>query len=68
LPRSIGLRIWGAAIFAAAVVFPLKQIWVDLHPLIAGAVFLPLYGALYAAGTLVLRVPEARLLTRFWKR
>jgi putative peptidoglycan lipid II flippase len=68
LPATIGLRIWGAAIFAAAVVFPLKQVWANLHPLIAGIIFLPLYGILYAACTLMLRVPEARLLTRFWKR
>jgi putative peptidoglycan lipid II flippase len=68
LPATIGLRIWVAAILAAAIVFPLKQIWVDLHPLLAGAIFLPLYGILYAAGTLILRIPEARLLTRFWKR
>jgi putative peptidoglycan lipid II flippase len=68
LPATIGLRIWVAAILAAATVFPLKQIWADLHPLLAGAIFLPLYGILYAAGTLILRIPEARLLTRFWKR
>jgi putative peptidoglycan lipid II flippase len=68
LPATIGLRIWVAAILAGAIVFPLKQIWVDLHPLIAGAIFLPLYGILYAAGALILRIPEARLLTRFWKR
>jgi putative peptidoglycan lipid II flippase len=68
LPASIGFRIWGAAIFAAAIVFPLKQLETNLHPLIAGAAFLPLYGVLYATGTLILRVPESRLLTRFWKR
>ncbi|HZC35199.1 MAG TPA: lipid II flippase MurJ, partial [Chthoniobacterales bacterium] len=68
LPGSIGLRIWGAAIFAAAIVFPLKQVSIGLHPLIAGAIFLPLYGVIYAAGALILRIPEARLLTRFWKR
>jgi putative peptidoglycan lipid II flippase len=68
LPASIGFRIWAAAIFAAVIVFPLKQFWVGLHPLIAGAIFLPLYGGLYAAGTLALRIPEARLITRFWKR
>jgi putative peptidoglycan lipid II flippase len=68
LPASIALRIWGAAIFAGAAVFPLKLIWPDLHPLIAGAVFLPLYGVLYAIATFVLQIPEARLITRFWKR
>jgi putative peptidoglycan lipid II flippase len=68
LPASIGFRIWAAAILAAAIVFPLKQFWVTLHPLIAGAIFLPLYGLIYAVATVILRVPEARLLTRFWKR
>ncbi|MBV8814340.1 MAG: murein biosynthesis integral membrane protein MurJ [Verrucomicrobia bacterium] len=58
LSPGLAIRLWGAALLSVAIVFPLKS-WFSGHPLIAGMVLLPLYGALYIGGTLLLRVPEA---------
>ncbi len=58
LPPGLALRLWSAALLAVAIIFPLKHFF-DGHPLIAGIILLPWYGALYLSGTLAFRVPEA---------
>jgi putative peptidoglycan lipid II flippase len=58
LPPGLALRLWSSALLAVAIIFPLKHFF-DGHPLIAGIILLPWYGALYLCATLALRVPEA---------
>lgn len=58
LPPGLALRLWASALLAVAIIFPLKHFF-DGHPLIAGIILLPWYGALYLCGALAFRVPEA---------
>jgi len=58
LPPRLALRLWSSALLAVAIIFPLKHFF-DGHPIIAGIILLPWYGALYLCGTLAFRVPEA---------
>ena len=68
LSPGLAIRLWSAALLAVAIVFPLKSGWLSGHPLLAGLVILPLYGALYLSGTLLLRVPEAEAIVRRFRR
>jgi putative peptidoglycan lipid II flippase len=52
--------LWGAAIAAALIAFPMKSLAGADHPVLSGVVVLPLYVICYCAITLILRVPEAR--------
>jgi putative peptidoglycan lipid II flippase len=72
LPPGLGLRLWTSALLGVAIIFPLKHFF-DGHPVIAGIILLPWYGALYLCGTLAFRVPEAwaifdKLLARVRRR
>jgi putative peptidoglycan lipid II flippase len=58
LPPGLALRLWASAVLAVAIIFPMKHFFTG-HPIIAGVVLLPWYGALYLCGTLAFRVPEA---------
>jgi hypothetical protein len=58
LPPGLATRLWSSALLAVAIIFPMKHFFSG-HPVIAGVVLLPWYGALYLCGTLAFRVPEA---------
>jgi putative peptidoglycan lipid II flippase len=61
VPGILLLRLWSAAALSAVLAYPLKP-WLSGHPLLSGAVILPLYGLLYFGTTLLLRVQEAHAL------
>ena len=53
-------RLWLAAIVAVTFSFPCK--WLvdgEHHPILSALVVLPVFGLIYLAGTLLLKVPEA---------
>jgi putative peptidoglycan lipid II flippase len=56
------LRLWGAAAVGAALAWVAKLALGVAHPLLVGAVALPLYGAGYLGMALVLGIPEAGAL------
>ena len=58
------LRLWPAAIISAAAAFGVKGTLDPRHPIVVAALVLGLYGLLYLAMTLVLRVPEAIAFAR----
>jgi putative peptidoglycan lipid II flippase len=68
-PGMLLVRLWSAAAISAALAYPLKP-WLSGHPLVAGIVILPFYGALYLGATLSWRIPEANVMIarlRRWK-
>jgi putative peptidoglycan lipid II flippase len=69
LPVSLGLRLWGAAVLAAAVAWLVRPVLPGNQPLLTAAVVLTVYGGLYLLGTTALGVDEAaRVLGRLMKR
>ena len=65
LPASLGLRLWGAAVLAAAVAWLVRPVLPGNQPLLTAAVVLTVYGGLYLLGTTALGVDEAaRVLGR----
>jgi putative peptidoglycan lipid II flippase len=69
LPASLGLRLWGAAVLAAAVAWLVRPVLPGNQPLLTAAVVLTVYGGLYLLGTTALGVDEAaRVLGRLTKR
>ncbi len=61
VPAVLLLKLWGIALFSAAVAYPVKLL-ITGHPVIAGIVVLPLYGLFYLTGTRILRIPESEAL------
>ena len=56
---SVLVRLWGAALCAAAAAFALKQ-WTQTLPApVAGVIVLALFGAVYFTAALTFRMPEA---------
>jgi putative peptidoglycan lipid II flippase len=60
LPMSLGLRLWGAAVAAAAIGWAIKLTLPDLHPIPRAALILVPFGGVYLGVTLALGVTEAR--------
>jgi putative peptidoglycan lipid II flippase len=52
-------RLWTAAGSAGAIAFAIKWWFPSSHPLIVGAVVLPVYGAFFFAAAFLTRIPEA---------
>jgi putative peptidoglycan lipid II flippase len=69
LPVSYAVRLWSAAITAAAVSFAIKY-WVTngMSPLISGIIVLLIYGLVYFAGTIAMRIPEALQMLRILRK
>jgi putative peptidoglycan lipid II flippase len=61
VPQSDMLRLWAAAILAAAPAFLLKSQISITRPLIRGALVLPLFGGVFLLLTVLFRVPMAAL-------
>jgi putative peptidoglycan lipid II flippase len=69
LSASLTIRLWGAAIIGAALGFPMRQATTGLHPILAGACVLGVYGLTYLAATAVFGVPQtAALLAKTRRR
>ncbi len=60
LPAAYTVKLWSAAIAAAAVSFPCKFVVSSKHPLLAAELVLPVYGAVYFAGCHLLKVAEVK--------
>jgi putative peptidoglycan lipid II flippase len=60
LPVSFLLRLWASAICAAGAAWLLRPALPPGRPILGGAVLLSVYGGLYLAIALLLRVDEAR--------
>ncbi|MDR0843116.1 MAG: murein biosynthesis integral membrane protein MurJ, partial [Acidobacteriota bacterium] len=59
IEASLLLRLWGAAVIAAAVAFALKWWTQGLPPIVAGPLVLVPFGILYFAAAALFKVPEA---------
>jgi putative peptidoglycan lipid II flippase len=57
LEFSYALRLWIAAIVAAAIAWGAKLALPPLHPIVRGAMVLPAYGVAFLAFAMLLRVP-----------
>ena len=66
--RPYQVRLWGAALVAALVAWGAKLVLGVEHPLVLGAVALPLYGAAYLGATASMSVPEASAMAGRVKR
>jgi putative peptidoglycan lipid II flippase len=64
LRTSYTLRLWAAAIAAAAVGYTVKLLLPPIDPLLRGALVLPAFGATYFGGTFALRIPMPALKRR----
>jgi putative peptidoglycan lipid II flippase len=56
-------RLWAVAFLAVALAFSIKLVLGEeaaLHPILAGCLLLPLYGAVYFGGTAYLGIAESR--------
>ena len=62
LPASFSLRVWGAALGAAAAGFGVKLAAGALGPVLLGALVCSAFAVAYGALALLLRVPEAATL------
>jgi putative peptidoglycan lipid II flippase len=60
LAPSFTIRLWSAAVSAAAVAYFIKLGIGTSHPILLACVALPAYGAIYLAGTAWLGVAESR--------
>ena len=63
LPASFSLRVWGAALGAAAAGFGVKVAAGALGPVLLGALVCGTFAAAYCALALLFRVPEASALS-----
>jgi putative peptidoglycan lipid II flippase len=70
LPVSYTARLWGSAALAGGAAFGTKLlIGTTRHNIISGAVILATFGLVYFAATMLLGIPESRLLlSRFRRR
>ena len=59
LPAGFTVKLWMAALAAAAIGWAVKLAIPRLHPIVAAVVILGPYGLVYFATTAALRVPEA---------
>ena len=57
LELSYAMRLWAAALVAAAIAWGAKLALPPLHPIVRGAVVLPAYGLAFLAFAMLLRVP-----------
>lgn len=64
LPAGYVARLWGAAVAGAAAGWAVKLALPPLHPAIAAAAILGVFGGIFVGGTLALGVPEARSALR----
>lgn len=64
LPVSLSVRLWAAAIVAGAAAYGLKQLLAIPSSIVTAVLVLGLFGLVYLATTLVLKVPEATVLLR----
>ena len=62
LSQSISIRLWLPAIAGAILGFGVRQITRDLHPILAGACILGVYGMTYLAGTAAFQIPQSAAL------
>ena len=62
LQAAVLAKLWGAALFAAALAFALKQWTLDMPPLAAGIIAPAIFGAFYFAAALALKIPEAAFI------
>jgi putative peptidoglycan lipid II flippase len=60
LPTSVGLRLWSAALGAAAIAWAIKLGLPPVHPILRAALILFPFGIAYVGLTLVFGMPEAR--------
>jgi putative peptidoglycan lipid II flippase len=60
LPMSVGLRLWSAAIAAAAIAWIVKLALPSVHPISRAALILLPFGVVYVGMTMVFGIPEAR--------
>ena len=60
LPTSIGLRLWSAALAAAAIGWAVKLALPPVHPILRAALILLPFGMVYVGMTMVFGMPEAR--------
>jgi putative peptidoglycan lipid II flippase len=69
LQFSYTAELWSIAIAAAALSFAAKY-WVtkELSPLISGIIVLLIYGSVYFAGSIALRIPEALQLVEILRK
>jgi putative peptidoglycan lipid II flippase len=67
VPASLLAQLWGIALAAAAITYPLKVL-ITVHPAIAGMVILPCYGVLYLIGARCLKIPETGALFGWFMR
>ena len=67
LPASFSLRVWGAALGAAAIGWGVKLAAAGLGPVLLGTLACGVFAASYGALTLLFRVPEASALLRALK-
>jgi len=59
LPAAVLAKLWGAALCAAAVAFTLKQWTMAMPPIPSGLVVIALFGTVYLAAAIALKIPEA---------
>lgn len=62
LPMSLTGKLWGAAAIAGAVAFGFKVALPAMPHIFTAAIVLGAFGIVYFAGTLMLDIPEARVL------
>jgi putative peptidoglycan lipid II flippase len=68
LPAAFLVRVWAAALIAAAIAWLLKAAVAGWHPIALAAVVLGAYGAGYLALAWALRVPEAAAMVARLRR
>jgi putative peptidoglycan lipid II flippase len=69
LEISFQLQLWLVGLIGATVAFVTKQAWLEhWHPIPKAAVVLSIYGLIYFAGTMALKIPETRSLLRRLRR
>ena len=60
LPLSLALRLWSAALVAAAAGWAIKLTLPGVHPIVRAAIVFAPFGAVYLGVTLALGIAEAR--------
>lgn len=68
VPASLLVRLWGAALTAAALAYGLKLVLPDLHRIVVGALVLGLYGVAYFGLTRAFAVPESEAVFARFRR
>jgi putative peptidoglycan lipid II flippase len=59
LPADFVAKLWGSAVVGGAAGWAVKQALPVLHPVVAAVIVLGVYGVVFLAMTLGLRIPEA---------